>query len=1079
NNASPGPDVEPAGTSNFYLIGGAGCLSDSNSRLINYSGIESQAQTGTLLDSFTRTNENENWVYFNGVSPSQGEHIGNKYYFKIVVEVTAGTRKNAYQVDISYSNSGNPTSVTNVKTFAYNWCISLTDDPTHIWNIYPLVPEGSEGNNLQVITHDMDSGESMELYDKSSVQQAPDPTPSGNGVQNTDNYAIVVAETNGTWQLVITEVNDNAGQGENTTEFWFTRDDTGEFLRAYSADYDPPVADHVALSDEDGIAQADGVDLEQITLQIVDGSNTPLPYSYNVYVTVNGSALIDSSNNSTGAGSINANNTVVTTASDGIGWIKVKDGTAETVTVTLTTDGTNGSDNFGAGADDTITIDFQTNPPPTMSSSGNMTFTVGDPATAINVITITNSPVTNSITTGNDISIQIPAGLDCIFNPAANTPTFGGTASGNVAGTVTFSGGNKIMTIDVTTNFATNDTLTIDGLQFQTFASESSGSLTMSYDGGSTYSVTDDKVYSILDVNPPTIVSRQTVDLDVDGQIDAIHITFSKNIDDTTVTAGDFDVSVYIGEAFSSTTNGYTANDNDIYITFTESGSSDTAATPTLQYTAGTLTDLTGNALANDGPTACLDAAPAAITGYTLAADNSTISVDFSEPIYGDAGASTPIAAGDFTLVFNQNGGTATNCVIAGLSGAYVGGETTVTFNLTVTGSPSGVEDITIGSANDTSVYDAQGNPTLTTETTGVVLLNGTITAPVISDTRAVNGADQIYVEFDQAVQNAGGGTLTAANFNYNNVYAAGITVSGVTDISSGSNPQTQYILTVSTVLTDEHIVSDSINSVNIENPSSLAMNGGINYAVSSLGINFFYQVNAEDFVHKGTSWQINDFDGSEQIDIQSLRVLADVNINIVPYDTATPVLYYDVFNNTSSAEFWTPASNSDAVAVTGTSTGGNSWRFQISDNDARLEDGKILSFVFRINGLDCYRSKKDVSSSGFSPYDAHTYMITLNEIKDQGQNVNILNNVINPNNGDKVSFVYELDRSGPVSIMVYDLSRNLVMVLKSETESAGKHSVTWNGKNNHGKIVARGVYFIRIRAPGISNQIRKVLVIK
>ena len=24
-----------------------------------------------------------NWVYFNGVSPSQGEHIGNKYYFRL------------------------------------------------------------------------------------------------------------------------------------------------------------------------------------------------------------------------------------------------------------------------------------------------------------------------------------------------------------------------------------------------------------------------------------------------------------------------------------------------------------------------------------------------------------------------------------------------------------------------------------------------------------------------------------------------------------------------------------------------------------------------------------------------------------------------------------------------------------------------------------------------------------------------------------------------------------------------------------------------------------------------------------
>ncbi|MFT4721186.1 MAG: hypothetical protein ACI9SB_002363, partial [Candidatus Azotimanducaceae bacterium] len=93
----------------------------------------------------------------------------------------------------------------------------------------------------------------------------------------------------------------------------------------------------------------------------------------------------------------------------------------------------------------------------------------------------------------------------------------------------------------------------------------------------------------------------ETVDLDGDGFIDAVHITFSEAILDTSIIANDFDVTGVISEAFSSTTNGDTANDNDIYITFTD-GVLDTGATPDVTYAAdgGTdVQDLAGN-LARD-----------------------------------------------------------------------------------------------------------------------------------------------------------------------------------------------------------------------------------------------------------------------------------------------------------------------------------------------------------------------------------------------------------------------------------------------------------------------------------------------
>ncbi|HEY5738626.1 MAG TPA: DUF4347 domain-containing protein, partial [Gammaproteobacteria bacterium] len=99
--------------------------------------------------------------------------------------------------------------------------------------------------------------------------------------------------------------------------------------------------------------------------------------------------------------------------------------------------------------------------------------------------------------------------------------------------------------------------------------------------------------------NPLWIVSRETADLDGDGFIDAIHVTFSVAVDDSTIFATDWDVFGVTGEAFVSTTNGDTADDADIYITFAD-GVLDTAAIPQISYTQGTLTDTLGNPLSDD-----------------------------------------------------------------------------------------------------------------------------------------------------------------------------------------------------------------------------------------------------------------------------------------------------------------------------------------------------------------------------------------------------------------------------------------------------------------------------------------------
>lgn len=143
-----------------------------------------------------------------------------------------------------------------------------------------------------------------------------------------------------------------------------------------------------------------------------------------------------------------------------------------------------------------------------------------------------------------------------------------------------------------------------------------------------------------LDNLDPTISSRVTADLDGDGYIDAMHITFDENVKDISVVGNSFAIAGATGEAFSSTTNSDTANDNDIYITFTD-GVLASSSTANVTYTAGSLTDSYGNSLATVGPTASTDGAGPAILSAT--ASDATI------PVSG-------IDADDtVTIVFSEN----------------------------------------------------------------------------------------------------------------------------------------------------------------------------------------------------------------------------------------------------------------------------------------------------------------------------------------------------------------------------------------------------------------------------------------
>jgi hypothetical protein len=73
---------------------------------------------------------------------------------------------------------------------------------------------------------------------------------------------------------------------------------------------------------------------------------------------------------------------------------------------------------------------------------------------------------------------------------------------------------------------------------------------------------------------------------------------------------------------------------------------------------------------------------------------------------------------------------------------------------------------------------------------------------------------------------------------------------------------------------------------------------------------------------------------------------------------------------------------------------------------------------------------------------------------------------VPNPFNPE-TTISFALPRTGAVEVAVYSVDGRQVAVLLRETMTAGAHEVVWRGRDQGGRRVASGVYFVRIEAGG------------
>jgi hypothetical protein len=145
---------------------------------------------------------------------------------------------------------------------------------------------------------------------------------------------------------------------------------------------------------------------------------------------------------------------------------------------------------------------------------------------------------------------------------------------------------------------------------------------------------------------------------------------------------------------------------------------------------------------------------------------------------------------------------------------------------------------------------------------------------------------------------------------------------------------------------------------------------------------------------------------------------------------------------------------------------------------DPEWKDGKDLQFLFVVD--DGAGNLFPVARLGdlLDPRSARPWIFKLRDLRGQHADVTILHNVINPLRGEKTNLHYVVDSTGYVTITVFDLKGDIVNVLYRGQRAAGDYSTSWDGRNRGGRIVARGIYFIRVVGPGF-DEMRKVLVVK
>lgn len=286
---------------------------------------------------------------------------------------------------------------------------------------------------------------------------------------------------------------------------------------------------------------------------------------------------------------------------------------------------------------------------------------------------------------------------------------------------------------------------------------------------------------TLSDASAPVLVSRTYLDVNNNGQIDRLDVTYTEPVTVSTCESGDH---IFAGaDAGSIAVSSCATSGNDVQYTLTGAVTNDTSLTLTYEYdkdasTANSLVDATGNAVADAAATSTLDGA-APVLRTDAGNDPKYLDADFDGQIDGvlltfTENTTITYSDGDWTATANDLTGLDVSAIASGNGTSSI--TLTATASAGITGVDAGTQP-TIAYVNTTgTIVDGSSNERSSISTTN--FSDGAAPAAVSQNYTDVNGdgqVDRVDVTFSELVEQ---NECEAGDFSFGSTDAGSIAVS-------------------------------------------------------------------------------------------------------------------------------------------------------------------------------------------------------------------------------------------------------------------------------------------------------------
>lgn len=383
---------------------------------------------------------------------------------------------------------------------------------------------------------------------------------------------------------------------------------------------------------------------------------------------------------------------------------------------------------------------------------------------------------------------------------------------------------------------------------------------------------------------------------------------------------------------------------------------------------------------------------------------------------------------------------------------------------------------------------------------------------PQIAVTLAIADTNLIYLRFNEYVKGAGGAPLDPTDFAVEDGTGApsGISVTNVQPLlTDPTDPVAtlDMLLTLDANLTREHVLRFRVGpsaAGSIEDRFAAQIEADEDNRVTDIAMGVIAPTAAWNEIQREDLYgdefagllDASEFEGNgvlldrtTTLQATILPVPSNPGVNdglpvLMYYDVEPPEEYLTpegywvieesgIIDDPETQEAESVPRNDQARTLSPISVSGPVREFIIPDTDEEFQAGGEVEFMFSVAGIPAARA-----TDPGDPRSVDQWSFNVTPFVTQRSGVTILNNVIYPENGDKTVLSLQIEQSGMFTVQVFTLDGQVVNVLQRGRLASGEHFLTWDGTNAGGRIVASGLYFVRVVGPGV-DEIRKVLVAK